>query len=89
MIIYAIISNSFNEAFINYAGISLAIILFGTIPIFTPYSPKGRILYGIILGIFCFGFHFICPFECAFLSIFILSFLSKPIDDFLNRHRAE
>lgn len=87
MIIYTIINNNIGSLLDNIFanGILFSFIFIATDPLSSPYTIKGRITYGIIIGLVTFGLFIIYPPLSSLGGIVIGSICSKTLDRVYDR----
>ena len=78
----------FYTVFSNFGGIFIAVMIYGAHNIFSPYLPKARIVYSVLLAIISFFFSILFKYEGVFISILLMNFISILISKFFNYLRS-
>ena len=77
-VFYSNIGNIMNMLFTN--GILFSFVSIATDPISSSYTKQGKIIFGILVGIFTFILYLINPILSSFGGILITSILNNVID---------
>lgn len=86
--IYLLFSLIFGVLFNDYSLLLNSSVLFGsifiaTLPLYSPYSIKGMIIYSFIIGLFTFILNIFNPYIGIYIAILIASFFIDKFDNLL------
>ncbi len=88
-IIYFLICRDISIVTTNIAGVLIAFITIGSLPHYTPYLPKARVMYASLLGLFTFIINIWFPYEGVFITLFVLSVIANKFDKIIYSIRSK